>query len=64
MFLVATVRQHLSRYVSDKASVWLIAAFTAVCAIGLTLVIASAAQTVFERQLQQRFDWAANAHAT
>ena len=38
MFLVATVRQHLSRYVSDKASVWLIAAFTAVCAIGLTLV--------------------------
>lgn len=62
MFSVATVRQHLSRYVSDKASAWLIAVCTAVCAIGLTVLVASAAQTVFERQLQQRFSWAASTH--
>ena len=36
--------------------------FTAVCAIGLTVLVASAAQTVFERQLQQRFSWAVSAH--
>lgn len=62
MFSVATVRQHLSRYISDKTSAWLIAVFTAVCAIGLTVLVASAAQTVFERQLQQRFSWAVSAH--
>ncbi|OYT95807.1 MAG: GGDEF domain-containing protein [Pseudomonas sp. PGPPP3] len=64
MFSVATIRQHYSRYVSDKAAVWLSALLTAICAIALTLVVASAAQTVFERQLQQRFSWAASAHGT
>lgn len=64
MFSVATIRQQYSRYVSDKAAVWLSALFTAICAIALTLVVAGAAQTVFERQLQQRFSWAASAHGT
>lgn len=59
---LTTLWQQHRHALSGPAAAWLVALFTAAGAIGLTLLLASAAQTVFQRQLQQRFDWAARAH--